>query len=127
MVADLVAATVGERDELPARLRTARDAAGAAGRVAERIEAERAFVAALDAAFALARTYPALQANQEFARLRDERTSHDNRIAAAAEEYNEAVAAYNKAIAAFPARLVAELFGFEPEARFELHAEGAAS
>lgn len=77
-------------------VRAARDQAGAARGVEDRNGAEVRLTRALDELFALAGRYPGLASHVEFARLREELRSAENRIQFAAEQYNRQAVQYNR-------------------------------
>ena len=102
------------------RVIQARNAAIAAGGVKEQAEAENMLTGALRQIFALSESYPDLKANDNFARLQEELTSTENKIAFSRQHYNDSSAVYNTARQKFPANMVAGMFGFEAQDYFEL-------
>jgi LemA protein len=74
--------------------------------------AEAALAGPLGRLFALVESYPELQADQTVARLVEELSSTENRIAFARQAFNDEVMRYNTAIESFPASIVAGAFGF---------------
>lgn len=61
---------------------------------------------------ALVESYPELRADDTVARLTEELSSTENRIAFARQAFNDQVLAYNTVIEIFPASLVATMTGF---------------
>ena len=102
------------------RVIQARNAAIAAGGVKEQAEAENMLTGALRQIFALSESYPDLKANDNFARLQEELTSTENKIAFSRQHYNDSSAVYNTARQKFPGNIVAGMFGFEAQEYFEL-------
>ncbi len=82
--------------------------------------AEGALTGALRSLFAVVEAYPQLKANENVARLQEELTSTENRIAFARQFYNDLVMRLNTRIQVVPTNLVATLFGFKEEAYFEI-------
>jgi len=82
--------------------------------------AETALSGALGRFFALSESYPDLKGDQNMARLMEELTSTENKIAFARQAYNDAVMAYNTSRESFPAVLVAGPLGFQRAELFEV-------
>jgi LemA protein len=82
--------------------------------------AENALGAALGQLFALKEAYPNLKADQQAARLMEELTSTENRVAFARQAYNDSVMLYNTARQTFPNNMVAGAFGFTEAALFQI-------
>ncbi|MFP4354436.1 MAG: LemA family protein [Phycisphaerae bacterium] len=76
-------------------VRAARKEASQARGVQARGQAETRLVEALAGLFDLAERYPGLKSHTEFARLREELRSAENRIGLAADDYNSRVRSYN--------------------------------
>jgi len=74
---------------------------------------------ALSRLFAVVENYPDLKANANFMSLQSQLQEIENRLAAARENYNEAVRRYNTACESFPASMFAGTFGFSGRAYFE--------
>ncbi len=74
--------------------------------------AETALAGTLTRFFALAEAYPDLKANQTMARLMEELTSTENKVAFARQAYNDAVMLYNTGREVFPSNIVAGMFNF---------------
>jgi LemA protein len=87
--------------------------------VAEQSQAENQITGALKSLFAVAEAYPDLKANQNFLALQEELTGTEGRIAYARQFYNDAVLALNTRIESFPARILANMFGFTHHEYFE--------
>ena len=68
----------------------------------------------LKSLFAVAENYPTLKANENFAKLQEELTDTENKIAYSRQFYNSNVMDYNTKIALFPNSLVANMFNFRP-------------
>jgi LemA protein len=82
--------------------------------------AEGALTGMLGRLFALAEAYPDLKANQTMARLMEELTSTENKVAFARQAYNDSVMTYNTARETFPSNLIAGPFNFAPAELFEI-------
>ncbi len=108
-----------ERETLENVIQARNQAVNAEG-VQQQAEAENMLTGALRQLFALSESYPNLKANENFARLQEELSSTENRIAFARQHYNDSVAIYNTATEKFPNNMVANLFGFKKEDFFEM-------
>lgn len=91
----------------------ARSRAMGAGSMKDRIGAEAALGTAMMNLLAVAENYPDLKANTNFAKLQEELSDIENKIAAARRYFNNAVGEYNTAIEQFPSVLVARMFAFQ--------------
>jgi LemA protein len=85
----------------------------------DRFAAEAKLGGALMGLFAIAENYPALKADANFQRLMSEMSDIENKIAAARRYFNNATSEYNTNTQQFPAALIANIFGFAPEAFYE--------
>lgn len=85
--------------------------------------AESALGAAMMNLMAVAENYPDLKADQNFAKLQDELSNLEQKIAAARRFFNNATKEYNISIQMFPAVILANMFGFKDEEFFELSAK----
>jgi LemA protein len=74
--------------------------------------AEQVLTGALGRFFALSEAYPDLKANQTMARLQEELSSTENRIAFARQAFNDEVMRYNTAREVFPVNVIAGFFSF---------------
>ncbi len=63
--------------------------------------------------FAVSENYPQLKANENFAKLQDELSDTENKIAYSRQFLNSNVLDYNTKLTVFPSNLVANLFGFK--------------
>lgn len=102
------------------RVIQARNQAISAQGVEKQAEAENFLTGALKQLFALSESYPNLKANENFARLQEELTSTENKIAFSRQHYNDSAAVYNTAREKFPNNVVANTFGFKKREYFEL-------
>jgi LemA protein len=86
---------------------------------------EQTIQAANEQSTALARllviveNYPQLRSNDQFARLMDELSGTENRIAVERMRYNERVQAYNTSRRQFPSNVTAGIFGFKEYPLFD--------
>ncbi len=74
---------------------------------------------ALGRLFAIAENYPDLKANQNFMDLQANLKEIEEKIRFARQFYNDTVLSYQNKIEMFPSNIVANMFGFKPEAFFE--------
>ena len=84
---------------------------------------ENALALALGRVFALAEAYPTLRSDANFLALQRELGLTEDRLAAARRFFNANVREMNQLCASVPTNLVASMFGFRPEAFFELSSE----
>src|SRR5688500_14687347 len=82
--------------------------------------AETALTGTLGRLFAVAEAYPDLKANQNMARLMEELSSTENKVAFARQAYNDSVMTYNTTREKFPTNIVAGSFNFGPAELFEI-------
>ena len=111
-----------ERETLDAVIK-ARQAGIDAKGVADQAQAENMITGALRQMFALSEAYPDLKANDNFARLQEELSSTENKIAFARQHYNDTVSKYNATLQQFPANIVGNSFGFDRRDFFEMEDE----
>jgi LemA protein len=74
---------------------------------------------ALSRLLVVVEAYPDLKSNQTFARLMDELSGTENRIATERMRYNERVQEYNTSRRSFPANITASVFGFKEYPLFQ--------
>jgi LemA protein len=77
------------------------------------IEAANQQSSALSRLLVVVENYPQLRSNEQFARLMDELSGTENRIATERMRYNERVQAYNTSRRSFPSNVTAGIFGFK--------------
>jgi LemA protein len=85
----------------------------------ETIAAANAQSSALARLLAVVEAYPQLKADTQFARLMDELSGTENRIAVERMRYNEKVQAYNTSRRQFPSNVTAGIFGFKEHPFFQ--------
>ena len=83
------------------------------------IQAANEQSAALARLLVIVENYPQLRSNEQFARLMDELSGTENRIAVERMRYNEAVQAYNTSRRQFPSNITAGIFGFKEYPLFD--------
>ena len=119
-----------ERNTLEAVIAARNVAASATARAAQQpgnpaamkelMTAENALTGTLGRLFALAEAYPDLKANQNMARLMEELSSTENKVAFARQSFNDAVMNYNNKREIFPNTIVAGMFAFAPAQLLEI-------
>ncbi len=77
------------------------------------IQAANQQSAALARLLVIVENYPQLRSNEQFARLMDELSGTENRIAVERMRYNERVQEYNVSRRSFPSNITASIFGFK--------------
>ncbi len=80
----------------------------------EKAEANNMLTQTLKSLFAVAENYPDLKANENFAKLQEELSDTENKIAYSRQFYNSNVLDYNTKISVFPNVIIANMFGFKP-------------
>ncbi len=75
--------------------------------------ANNALTDTLKTLFAVAENYPNLKANENFAKLQEELSGTENKIAFARQFYNDVVMDFNNQIQMFPSNIVAGMFSFK--------------
>lgn len=78
---------------------------------------------ALNKLFALSEAYPELKANDNFLSLQSDLKEVEEKISYARQFYNDNAMNYRNKIEMFPSNIVAAIFGFKPEAFFEISNE----
>ena len=79
----------------------------------QKIDAANQQSAALARLLVVVENYPQLRSNEQFARLMDELSGTENRIAVERMRYNERVQDYNTSRRQFPSNVTAGIFGFK--------------
>ena len=97
----------------------ARSKAVSATTVEDEMKASSELTNALGKLFALAESYPDLKANSNFISLQNDLKDIEEKIRYSRQFYNDAVMMYKNKIEMFPSNIVANIFGFKPEAFFE--------
>ena len=85
----------------------------------EEMKASGEVTKALGKLFALAESYPELKANENFMDLQNKLNEVEEKIRYARQFYNDSVLTYKNKLEMFPSNIVANMFGFKPEAFFE--------
>lgn len=86
---------------------------------ADTIEAANQQSSALARLLAIVENYPQLKSDTHFARLMDELSGTENRIAVARGRYNAKIQEYNTLRRRFPSNITAKMFGFKEYPYFE--------
>jgi LemA protein len=90
------------------------------GSLKDVISAESTLKSAVGSIFALAESYPELKASENMARLQEELSSTENKIAFARQAYNDQVLGYNTAQQTFPTVMFAQMLGHHPADLYEV-------
>lgn len=98
----------------------ARNSAVQATNPEQAIAAEGILSGAMGKLFALMENYPDLKANQNVARLMEELSTTENKIAFSRQFYNDSVMAINNAVQSFPSNIMANMFNFQSATYFEV-------
>ena len=81
---------------------------------------ENALSGTLKSIFALSESYPELKANENYLNLQKELTDTEDKLQAARSFYNTSVLSLNTQVDTFPSNIIAERFGIQKQAFFEL-------
>jgi LemA protein len=81
------------------------------GDINKRLKADKELESALGRLFAIAENYPNLKANENVARLQEELSAIEDKIAYARQYYNDNVLEYDNLFSTFPGNMFAGLFG----------------
>ena len=73
----------------------------------------------------MAENYPDLKASENMAKLQEELSSTENKIAFARQFYNDSVMEYNVKTEQFPPNIIANMFSFKKEELFEIEEPAA--
>ncbi|MGI9307799.1 MAG: LemA family protein [Gammaproteobacteria bacterium] len=85
--------------------------------------AETALGGSLTKLMALVEAYPDLKANETMARLQEELSSTENKVAFSRQAFNDSVLMYNNACQNFPDNLIAKQFTFKAAEYLEIESE----
>lgn len=113
-------AVIAARNVAATATARAAQAPGNPAAMKELATAENALTGVLGRLLAVAEAYPDLKANQNMARLMEELSSTENKVAFARQSYNDSVMAYNTSREQFPTNLIAGTFKFDAAELFEL-------
>lgn len=93
--------------------------AGAASGTSDKVAAINQVEGALGRLLVVMENYPQLKSSENVQKLQDQLEGTENRISVARNSYNAVVNQLNKKVQFFPSNLVASLFGFTEQQRFE--------
>ena len=88
--------------------------------VLEKVSIDSSLSSTLKTIMALSENYPDLKANTNFMNLQDELSKTEDKLSYSRQFYNDTVTKYNTQLEVFPSNIAAGLFGFKPEALFEV-------
>lgn len=80
--------------------------------ILNRFKANQQATTALTNLFAVSESYPELKANQNFAKLQEELTTTENKVAASRTNYNRVIRDFNNKVETFPNNIFAKMFNF---------------
>jgi LemA protein len=107
-----------ERDVFGA-IADARAKMAGAATPADKIAAANAESSALSRLLVVVENYPQLKSNETFARLMDELSGTENRLATERMRYNDRIQEYNTLRRKFPSNMTAKVFGFKEYPYFD--------
>ena len=102
----------------------ARTRYGGAQTTDEKVAAAQGIETAVGRLLVVLENYPQLRSSESVARLMDELSGTENRIAVERGRFNEVTREYNTSVETFPARIFASLYGFKARPLFQAE-EGA--
>lgn len=123
LIPNLVNSTKGylkHEREIFTHIADARAKLAGARDIPEKIEAARRMDTVLGRLLVIIENYPDLKADRTVARLMDELSGTENRIAVERRRYNETVRVYNTTIQRFPTAILASMFGFQKGTYYEI-------
>jgi LemA protein len=85
----------------------------------DKIAAANAESSALSRLLVVVENYPQLKSNETFARLMDELSGTENRLATERMRYNDRIQEYNTLRRSFPSNMTAKIFGFKEYPYFD--------
>lgn len=85
----------------------------------DRVQAAGTLDSSLSRLLVIMENYPQLKSDQTIARLMDELSGTENRIAVERSRYNEIVTSYNTKIKIFPTSIAANLLGYKERSLFK--------
>lgn len=91
----------------------------------EKVKDENLLSGALKSLFAVAENYPDLKSNQNFLRMQSDLTDTEDKIQAARRFYNGNIRDFNTKLQVFPTNLLANAFGFQAKAFFDIDEKGS--
>ena len=91
----------------------------------EKVKIDNELSGALKTIMAVSENYPDLKANTTFTELQNNLKETENKISFSRQFYNDAVTMYNTQLETFPSNIVAGMFGFAPEALFNVESDEA--
>ena len=94
---------------------------------ADKIEAANQQSNALSRLLVVVEAYPQLKSDANFARLQDELSNTENRLAITRMRYNDKVKEFNSLRRSFPANITGKIFGFKEYPYFEAPASAKAA
>jgi len=107
-----------EHDTLEDVIKARNSAISSAATPEAQAGAQNLITGALGKLMALSEAYPQLKANENFNQLQQELTDTETRISQARRFYNANVREFNSMTETFPTVLIANSFGFKPQAYF---------
>jgi len=113
---DTLEAVVTARNQAAGMLKAARGHIGESGAMGNLAGAETALAGAMGGLFAVMEAYPDLKANESMAKLQEELTSTENKVAFSRQAYNDSVMSYNTQRQSFPTVVLAGMVGHGSDA-----------
>ena len=109
-------AVVTARNQAAGMLQAAKGHIGESGAMGNLAGAESALAGAMGGLFAVMEAYPDLKANESMAKLQEELTSTENKVAFSRQAYNDSVMSYNTQRQSFPTVILAGMVGHSSDA-----------
>ena len=123
---ETVKGVAGQEQEVFGRIADSRAKLAGARTPEETIQAANEQSSALARLLVVVENYPQLRSNEQFARLMDELSGTENRLAVARGRYNERIQEYNTLRRSFPSNITGKVFGFAEYPYYEAPKESQA-
>ena len=109
---------MAHEEEVLAKVTELRTAWANAGSINDKVDIDNQLSGALKTIMAVSENYPDLKDNTNFTDLQHKLSEVEEKIRFARQFYNDTVLTYKNRLEVFPSNIVANLFGFKPEAFF---------
>lgn len=116
-------AVMKQEKEVFSNLAAARSQYAGAKTIDEKSAAATQLESSLSRLLVIVENYPQLKSNETVAKLMDELSGTENRVAVERKRFNDQITEYNLTVIRFPSNLLAKMFGFKSRNFFESTSE----